>query len=515
LRYLRNEPSLRATTNCSVAFNYLGQFDRPTGGLLRQLGAPIRTVLGPTILPHDVVVNVWRTAGKFWFQVGGKGPTSEDRIVAIRNGMDVFLKRVTAFDAAGDSILSSERQLFWLGRTSPALGVLNMMLSYRIRGALEPERLKMAIDAFARRHEAMRTGFATVRGRPRRVVFETPRVRFRRSSVRMGPSGRAKYCATASEELRKADLRASGLNFDATLVSFDERDHLLVVVIDHMIWDAWSTRVFCDEVSAIYADDALLLSPPVQMRELVTIRSNPARDRASRVKASWLQTLDETSWCFELPGCTGQSGGRLITISAPLSEAGTAGVLRATRITECTPFLLMAYGATRTLATLLDRTKVTLPCPVAHRGQLWTRSVVGLVSDMFPLTVDTRLDRASAIADVVSQLRRTESDPLPITELMPRHGLPRFRFLLQPGTDEACPNLRDCTVEEVRVATSNLGPTFTLALKSSGDGFTLFAQYDEAAYKRASAVAVLSAMALEMVKASEEIALAEGIQSRP
>ncbi|HSG40129.1 MAG TPA: condensation domain-containing protein, partial [Thermoanaerobaculia bacterium] len=64
----------------------------------------------------------------------------------------------------------AQQRLWFLDRLQPGAALYNMPAAVRLRGALDRPALERALAEVVRRHEALRTTFVAVNGRPFQVV---------------------------------------------------------------------------------------------------------------------------------------------------------------------------------------------------------------------------------------------------------------------------------------------------------------------------------------------------------
>ena len=60
----------------------------------------------------------------------------------------------------------AQQRLWFLDQLEPQQGVYNIPRAVRLRGTLDVEALRRALDVIVERHEALRTTFASVDGVP-------------------------------------------------------------------------------------------------------------------------------------------------------------------------------------------------------------------------------------------------------------------------------------------------------------------------------------------------------------
>jgi aspartate racemase len=130
----------------------------------------------------------------------------------------------------------------------------NMPASVRLRGRLDSGALAWSLNAIVARHEALRTTFATVDGRPVQVIAPALRLGLPVVDLRALSAGERELVARrlAGEQARHLFDLARGPLIDAVLLRLDEMDHVLFVTIYHIVADGWSIGVFVRELAALY-----------------------------------------------------------------------------------------------------------------------------------------------------------------------------------------------------------------------------------------------------------------------
>jgi amino acid adenylation domain-containing protein len=152
--------------------------------------------------------------------------------------------------------LSFAQQRFWfLDQLDPGNSLYNVPLAVRLTGALDADALEDALREVARRHEALRTTFVAADGHPAQVVsaeasFALDVTDF--SGLDDGERERAARRFVAEEAARPFDL-ARGPAWRARLARLGAQEHILCVVMHHIISDGWSMGVLVSEAASFYA----------------------------------------------------------------------------------------------------------------------------------------------------------------------------------------------------------------------------------------------------------------------
>src|SRR4051812_6787392 len=82
----------------------------------------------------------------------------------------------------------AQRRLWFLRQLEPESPFYTLPGAFRVRGRLDEEAMRAALDEIVRRHEAMRTTFALVEGNPVQVVSPSGSVSFDVTDLRDRPA---------------------------------------------------------------------------------------------------------------------------------------------------------------------------------------------------------------------------------------------------------------------------------------------------------------------------------------
>jgi len=150
----------------------------------------------------------------------------------------------------------------------------------RITNILDVAALQTSFNEIVRRHESLRTTFASIDGVPMQVITED--VTFPMPLIDLTHVGSVE---DRWEQARQLANQEAAQSFDLvqgplirlTLIRIDLRNHLLLLTMHHIISDGWSVSVFMHELAALYeAFTQGQASPlPENGRSGLTIRACP------------------------------------------------------------------------------------------------------------------------------------------------------------------------------------------------------------------------------------------------
>jgi hypothetical protein len=165
-------------------------------------------------------------------------------------------------------VSSAQQRLWFIDQLDPGTPAFNIPAAVRLLGSLNVEILRNCFDEIIKRHEALRTSFAADDGLPVQVIapslkFEIPLIDIRHlpEAERMAHVEKL----VTNECQRSFDLMRSPL-MRATLVALAEHDHVLLMMMHHIIGDVWSVRVVMKELAALY--EAFSAGRPSPLPEL-------------------------------------------------------------------------------------------------------------------------------------------------------------------------------------------------------------------------------------------------------
>ena len=155
-----------------------------------------------------------------------------------------------------------QRRLWFLDELESAGPLYNTNVCFRVTGPLEEELLRRALVTVVERHEVLRSRFVEQDGELLQVVGEQAEVPFVLTSAEDRSSATALLASYAEHGFaldREPPLRV-------LLVRLDAEQHLLLIVLHHIVNDAWSANLLATELAACYS--GLRAGEPPQLPEL-------------------------------------------------------------------------------------------------------------------------------------------------------------------------------------------------------------------------------------------------------
>ncbi|MGR6914286.1 condensation domain-containing protein [[Actinomadura] parvosata] len=391
----------------------------------------------------------------------------------------------------------AQGRLWFIDRALGPNPAYNIPMAIRLSGPLDRDALEAAINDVVARHEALRTVFGEVDGRPVQRIVEP-------ESARVPLVAAEDLVARAAEPF---DL-VEDLPIRAWLATLGPAEHVLLLVLHHIAGDGWSLTPLTKDLSLAYTARSAGRAPdwaplPVQyadyalwQRELL----EEFRDQAG----FWRETLAGMPQELSLP----------VDRARPAKPSYAGGVLHldvaepvARRLEElaheqgCTLFMVLHAALAALLSRLGAGTDLPIGTPVAGRGEEALEDLVGFF-------VNTVVLRASwtgepTFRELVERVKAADlaafqHQEVPFEQVveavnpprsMARHPLFQVMFVLQ-NTDPVAVELPGLRAETsmIRTGTSKFDLVFDVARGT--DGLAVTVEFAADLFDRATAEAI-------------------------
>ncbi|HLL45115.1 MAG TPA: amino acid adenylation domain-containing protein, partial [Longimicrobiaceae bacterium] len=272
----------------------------------------------------------------------------------------------------------AQERLWFVEQLRPGGSTYAMASRVRLGGALDAEALRRALEEIVRRHEALRTVFVAVEGRPEQVVLPAERLELEPEDLSALPE--AERVAELDRRVRQTALAPFDLErgplFRVRLLRLAPDEHLLFVGMHHVVSDGWSMGVLFGEMSALYpaflaGGESPLAPPPVQYADYAAWqRAWLAGEPLERQLGWWRERLAGAPRVLELPTDRPrppvQSGrGALHPVALPAELAD--GLRALARREGATLFMTLLAGFQALLAKYSGQDDLLVGTPVAGR----------------------------------------------------------------------------------------------------------------------------------------------------
>jgi amino acid adenylation domain-containing protein/non-ribosomal peptide synthase protein (TIGR01720 family) len=389
----------------------------------------------------------------------------------------------------------AQERLWFMTELEPSAASYNVPAAVRLKGPLDAPRFSRCLQALVTRHELLRARFEEqTRGLP--LLRIEPELELPQESLALPEDLDETARETRVHELLEAhatrpfDLRRGPLA-RTLLIRLSERDHVLGVVLHHIVSDGWSMQVLVRDLAELYAAaleerPALLAPLPVQYADYARWqRSWLDSGVLERQLAFWRSRLAGEPPVLSLPTDHPRPSSASYRGARHAFEFPTAlaeGLVALARRERVTPFMVGLAAFQILLWRYSGQTRIWLGTPVANRGRAEVQELVGLFVNTLVLRAD--LSNAPSFTALLARVRDEVLDAqahqdLPFERLVqalaPTRDLsqsPLFQvmYTLQELSRPA-PELGGLSLSSIEIdpGSSQFELTLDLALDTSGE----------------------------------------------
>ncbi|MFJ9458797.1 amino acid adenylation domain-containing protein [Kitasatospora sp. NPDC101447] len=392
-------------------------------------------------------------------------------------------------EPAGPAPTSYAQQQMWLlHKLAPGSPRFNEPVVLRIAGPLDRTALHTALGGLVARHGALRTVFATEDGLPVQVLREP----YRPDLPLLDLTGRGEEAvagAVAGLVREPFDLTRGPL-LRATLVRRAAEDHLLVLVLHHIVFDGRSMEVLFDELGPLHAaavagTDADLPAPAPEYRHWAREQRRQAAEQGYDAQlAYWRKQLAGAPETTRLPVAAdasapapGRGAVHTFAVPAPL----TARLRELAGAERATLFMVLLSAFQEQVHRASGARDLVVGTLTSGRDRPELDGVVGMFVNT--LCLRTELEPQRSFRDLLARVRRTVGEALAhqdvpfervVEELRPARGRGHslfFQLMFTFGSTPARgPELPGTVTTVVPCDTGTAKFDLSLALDEDGAG---------------------------------------------
>ncbi len=432
-----------------------------------------------------------------------ESPTVAQLAAVVEEGQKpglVLLPPIEPADSSDELPLSfAQERLWFLHQMEPQSSAYHLFYGIRLHGLLDVPALEQTLEEIVRRHEILRTTFATVAGRPIQRVAAS-------SSVLLAVTDLSAFekdeQATEVERVMQEAARkpfdlVTGPLLRAGLVRLSEDEHVLLFTLHHIVSDGWSTTVLVREVAALYEAFCAGHASPlpnltIQYGDYALWQRHWLQGDVLESHLSyWQQTLKGAPPLLELPTDrprpmvqTFNGDAIPYALSKDLSEA-LSGL---SRREGATLYMTLLAAFQLLMSRYTGRTDIVVGGDTANRARIETEDLIGFFVNM--LVLRTNVDGDLTFNQLLRRVREVAlsayaHQELPfeklVEELQVKRELshnPLFQvmFTLQPNTRNL--ELSNVQLEAMSVRGRPAKFDLTLALRETSGGLIGLFEYN-------------------------------------
>jgi len=306
----------------------------------------------------------------------------------------------------------AQERMWFLVQLEPG-GAYNLVAAKRLQMRLDPGVLARAVNAIVERHEALRTVFPVVDGRPVQRVLTDVDVPV--TVVELGGESGGEIDELASDLVEQENARLFSLESGPLIrvtVAQLGKESVLIIAVHHIVIDGWSFDILLEELNATYRAFRLGGQPKLpdlelqypdwsrwQRRWLTETRMLGQLDYWKGVLADAPPIVD---WPTAHPRPPRRSGHGAAHQSFLVDEL-TTRLLVFGREQQATPFMTVLAGYVALLSRWTGERDFVIGTPVANRPRAELHDLIGLFLNTLPLRV--RCESGVTFRELVGRVR--------------------------------------------------------------------------------------------------------------
>jgi NRPS condensation-like uncharacterized protein/acyl carrier protein len=389
------------------------------------------------------------------------------------------------------SLSLAQERLWFLEGLDSQTAVYNLSVAFRLSGSLKVGLLEKSIAEIVKRHEILRTRFDNVNNQPVLAIsnnlnFQLPIIELRSVDLEQRNT---EIELIKTKQAQKPFNLTEDLLWRSQLIQVEEKEHIFLLTMHHLISDGWSFGVFLKELSEIYQAFSLDKNPSlptlqIQYADFAQWQRNYLNSDSIKPSLNyWQKQLAEELTPLKLPidqkpsSVVSYQGGYK---SFNLSNSLIAQLKRLSKQEGVSLFttLLATFGVL--LNRYTEQEDLLICSPVLGRNPLETENLIGYFNNILPLRIN--LEDNPTFRDLLTRVQQMtidayEHQEIPFQQLAELPGvrnipLTRAMFNLDKGATDAL-QLLDIEVKNVDIHNGEANFDLSVTLfEQQGDNIT-------------------------------------------
>ncbi|MBA2674104.1 non-ribosomal peptide synthetase, partial [Ramlibacter sp.] len=323
-------------------------------------------------------------------------------------------------EQGGSPLSFAQQRLWFLDQYQPGDASYNIPVAVRLRGRLDRDALRDALNGVVARHDALRTRFGKDDGGAARQIVDAQL----HLELPLRDIGRDEAAQAMQAEARAPFDLGRGPLIRALLLRRSAEEHVLLLTLHHIVSDGWSMGVLVRELGALYA--ARVQGREASLPPLPMQYADHARWQRERLQGEELQK-HLSYWTRQLAGAPSvltlptdhprpavqqHRGGRHdFSIGTELTRQVKACV----QAQQATLFMGLSAVFAVLLARYAGQQEVNLGTAVANRGRSQTEGLIGFFVNTLVLRIG--LEPGDSFATLLRRVKHTALEAFAHQEL--------------------------------------------------------------------------------------------------
>ncbi|GHO51755.1 hypothetical protein KSB_02300 [Ktedonobacter robiniae] len=313
----------------------------------------------------------------------------------------------------------AQQRLWFMDQLAPGNPAYNIPAMMRFTGELHMESLHLSLETMQQRHEILRTHFSLNNGQPQQIIQHSGHRILNEVDLQAEPEqGRELVAQRLIEEeaCQAFDLTNEPL-WRITVYHLAPQQHVLALIIHHIIADGWTISIFFKELVRLYSSFDMgqqpdLLELPVQYADFALWQRDVLReDKLKEHLSYWKRQLTDTPGVLELPTDrprpavpTTHGATHTFTLSRELTEA----IKATSRQEEVTLYITLVAAFQLLLHRYTGQDDIILGSAIADRQLPEVQETMGLFLNT--LALRTNLAGNPTVRELLRRVRDVTLD---------------------------------------------------------------------------------------------------------
>lgn len=297
-----------------------------------------------------------------------------------------------------------EERLWLLDQLQPGNLAQNLPFTFRLTGTLNRDALQRSLLELLERHESLRSCFIEVEGQPARAIATaTASLNFEVIDLRPLPKAEQEQQVQQviqQEVDRPFNLKAGQL-LRVRLLQLGEQEHLLLLLVHHIVFDGWSEGVLFRDLAELYGAFSSNQAPslpalPIQYADFATWQRQCLQAEMQHTLLSyWQRQLEHGLPAQPLPAArrhpvtfTRRSARQSFRLNSELTQA----LKKLSRQERTTLFVTLLAAFKVVLHRYTGQSDLFVCTPTANRTRNELKNLIGYFINLLILRTDVSGD---------------------------------------------------------------------------------------------------------------------------
>ncbi|MEM8722032.1 MAG: amino acid adenylation domain-containing protein [Cyanobacteria bacterium P01_G01_bin.39] len=405
--------------------------------------------------PHqEILVNIWQSVLNIeqvgiednFFELGGHSLLTTQVVSKIRQVFEIELPLRSLFEKPTISGLAQEldeaiknysginastiekvsrseklplsyaqQRLWFLTQLEPDSPFYNIPAAVRLQGKLNLKALEQSFNEIVRRHEALRTNFHTTEeGEALAVISQVELTTIALLDLSELPT--SQKSAQIQEQIELSAQQPFDLSHEQLirikLLRLEEEEHIVLLTMHHVVFDAWSVGVLVEELGSLYqafsqGKPSPLNELPIQYVDFAAWQRQWLQGEVLETqKAYWLKQLENVPTVLELPTDYPRPATQTFrgaSYSFELSRELHTALNQLSQQQGTTLFMTLLAGFQTLLWHYTGQEDIVVGSPIANRNRAEIEGLIGFFTNT--LVFRTNLAGNPSFEELLKQVR--------------------------------------------------------------------------------------------------------------